>query len=697
MKLRILSIACVYIMANNYIFSQWIQTNGPYGSINVSAIISHDSIKFVATTCGLFSSDNLCNRWNYRESINFTSYTQKGDSLFAGTNYRGVYLIDLAQSDIKSVPFGLDGVSIRSLAISDSCVFAGTEYGGFYKSVGFSNIWEQNNTGLPVETIIVPHGGGTYYVRFVYSIAKNSQYIFAGTQRGIYRADPVDWCWELKNTGLPLKPVSLIKAFENAIYACIENILYESIDYGDTWKALYTASSEVTSFNIIENILYITTSGAGIYYSTNNGSKWESFNNGLNDLDVNCVEKADKTLVCGTYSDGFYYFEPGQWKKNNSGIICSSVRSITSTPSALIANDYENVYILNEGNDWSIITPAVTKSYFGPLASMGDTIFLSVDYNTSSYPYDQPFILYSPDNGSTWKNMVHPVPFARDDPYRIYCYENRLYAFEDEMMCYTDNLGSTWKEISLPSDYCNQFNDFMVYLSTPFVATCGNAELVMLDDDEDWILSDNGLPTDREIIGLAYCQGAIFAYVYVYGMYVSLDNGNTWNLSTNGLDLEYGNGITSFAPSGENLFITTVNGIYYTNNYGQNWYSINSGLINKKIRDIEIFNDTLFVGTIGNGVWKCAINDIPVSLTDIISENNSIHIYPNPAADFIQISNKTGNRTLLISIFDLSGRKILSEKSVNNELNISEIKDGTYIISIISDELSVSDILIIRR
>ena len=697
MKSRILNLFLIWLFTCNSIFSQWIQTDGPYGSTNINAFIIHDSLKIISTNCGLFTSVDIRARWNLEKMLKFSTYTRKGDSLFVAGTYSGVALIDLSQPEFPSADFTLWG--INSLISSDSCLFAGTDLSGFYKSIGFSNIWESHNDGLPVDSGIIPPklGGGKYYHRFVYSIDKNSQYIFAGTQRGVYRTVPNDLNWESINTGLPLKAVTLIKNIFNSIYICIDKTIYGSPDNGGSWEMVYTSASEITSINEIEKNLYITSKGDGITLSTDTGKNWNPLNKGLSDLHVNFIGITDTILVCGTSTEGFYYYEQGRWRQNNSGIICSSVLSIVAAENSVIANDYDNVYRSDNGNNWIEITPDLERELFWPMAVMGDTVFLSVEYDTPEWPYDQPYILYTPDTGKTWKELNNPVPFARDDPYRIYCDKNRLYAFEDDQMCYTDDLGSSWTVINLPEEFCNYFYDFLVYNAIPYATACGDAELVKLNENGNWILSNTGLPSDRPLSGLAYCEGALFAYVDVHGLYVSEDDGNTWNKRSGGLNLEYGSGIRSFVPSGKDLFISTENGIYYTDNYGQDWYSINSGLPNRNIGAIMILNDTLFAGTGGNGIWKCAINKIPKSNQEIKPEDESVFIYPNPASDIIRISNYIVNIPVIISIFDLAGRKILSGKAENYEFDVSGLRTGTYIITIVTEDVRTSGKLVIVR
>jgi hypothetical protein len=697
MKLRILSLFIILLLTGDNIFSQWIQTDGPYGSVNSTAFFSCDSLKFVATKCGLFSSRDINTRWNLEKVIDIRVFAKLGDSMLIADINSNLSLIDLSFPGFNSEPIDFISLTINTAANSDSCLYLGTDYGGFYKSAGFQDKWEWLNTGLPVDSGLIPpkFGGGKYYHRFVYSIETNNQYIFAGTQRGIYRADPETMIWESINMDLPLSAVPLIKNVNNIIYICIDKTIYKSSDNGESWEAIYASGSIITSINDIEGALYLTTKGNGIILSQDNGKNWNPLNNSLDDLNVNFIGLADSILVCGTSSGGFYYYDQGIWNPNNEGIICSNIRSIVRAENSLIVNDYNEVYISDNGNDWERITPSVNRELFGGMAVMGDTVFLSVEYDTTSWPYDQPYIIYTPDKGKSWNHLNNPVPFARDDPYGIYCYENRLYAFEDEIMYFTDNLGSTWTEMSLPSEFCNYFYDFLIFDSKPFGIACGNGELVKLDDNGEWILSNSGLPLDRELSGLAYCEGALFTYVDYLGFYVSRDNGNSWTATAD--NINPGNYISSFDPYGESLFITSQNGILYTDNFGQEWHYLNSGLPNRNLTSIVILNDTIYLGSTGNGVWKCAINQIPLSVNEMNPLKQQAFIYPNPANDCIRISVGEGINHLTVMIFDLAGRKLLSEELDSTELNVSRLESGTYIILIKAEGIKLSEKFIIMR
>lgn len=83
--------------------------------------------------------------------------------------------------------------------------------------------------------------------------------------------------------------------------------------------------------------------------------------------------------------------------------------------------------------------------------------------------------------------------------------------------------------------------------------------------------------------------------------------------------------------------------------------------------------------------------------TGIIKHDPSFHdmkVFPNPAHDFIEISIKQENLSLIdINIHDLSGKKVLSEKfdnqgndKFNGKINIGNFLPGTYKLSVTSGE-----------
>lgn len=672
----------------NHCYSQWSPTNGPYGNINVLAIIEHDSLVITSTDCGYFSKNQLASNWILNGTSGFVCYTKKGDQLYV-SNANGIKRIDLSHPD--NPPVDISASESRALAHSDSCLYSASQYAGFYKYSDDGVSWSTHNSGLPADIVWTPSGQQLFFY-IVTDIEVTDNYIFCGTKKGVYRSTGQLTQWTGVNSGLPLEMVTLIEAFNDTLYTVIANTLYRSTNEGTSWSTLYTSPSNITSLEINNQGIYLGTANNGIIRSLNNGVSWNPFNSGLTDLSVNALSNYGSMVLCGTNSKGVFYLQNGQWINDQPGMICSFINSMTATNSHLISDDDNKVYKYQPNGNWNNISPTVNKDFFSQLTSSNDSVFLSVEYNINSFPYDSPFILFSPNNGISWNNLLNPVPFAEDDPYQIHFENGKLYARENEKMSYTSNLGANWTNANLAPPFCNGFNSFIVHNSIPYATACSNGQLVELTNNQYWIQSGtNGLPY-TEPFALASCDGALFVNMSSNGMYVSFDNGNTWSYANNGLPVNHY--LYDFANRGSELYIATPNGIFGTHDFGQNWYSMNQGLKNLNISSIEIQGDTLFAGTRGNGIWKLGLADLNLGMDEYAKQ--TVKLYPNPATDQITIENSAVNAEY--QIIDLCGKKIISGYlNAGNKINTSELKNGTYLVVVQTDKAISSKKLIINR
>ena len=79
--------------------------------------------------------------------------------------------------------------------------------------------------------------------------------------------------------------------------------------------------------------------------------------------------------------------------------------------------------------------------------------------------------------------------------------------------------------------------------------------------------------------------------------------------------------------------------------------------------------------------------------TDIVE--NNINIYPNPATDFLQISNITNAQ---IEIYNIYGQKVLSPYLGDCEcyVDVTSLSPGTYIVKVFNEELMITEKIIIQ-
>ncbi|MFA6933420.1 MAG: T9SS type A sorting domain-containing protein, partial [Bacteroidales bacterium] len=101
------------------------------------------------------------------------------------------------------------------------------------------------------------------------------------------------------------------------------------------------------------------------------------------------------------------------------------------------------------------------------------------------------------------------------------------------------------------------------------------------------------------------------------------------------------------------------------------------------------------------------------SLTDILAydcyvglqnnefaDENLITIYPNPASDIINLEiNNTTKEVLNLNIYNIMGSLVKTETTAvnNNQINISDLNNGIYLIEIKSKDLITKQKLIIQK
>jgi hypothetical protein len=74
-----------------------------------------------------------------------------------------------------------------------------------------------------------------------------------------------------------------------------------------------------------------------------------------------------------------------------------------------------------------------------------------------------------------------------------------------------------------------------------------------------------------------------------------------------------------------------------------------------------------------------------------IALEDQLNIYPNPVTDVLNVQWKNTNESATLSIRDLSGRLVLSERVANGNavLDLSNLSSGNYILELQTEEGSL--------
>ena len=203
--------------------------------------------------------------------------------------------------------------------------------------------------------------------------------------------------------------------------------------------------------------------------------------------------------------------------------------------------------------------------------------------------------------------------------------------------------------------------------------------------------------------------------VFATSSYPAIAVGSVGDLNNDGfLDIANNNIIHYAVPNGNNWIKVSLQGIQ-SNRNGIGARVEIYGNFGKQIRDIRSGEGFEYMSTLnahfGIGTetqisqviikWPSGVVDTitnPSSNQNLtvvegstlsLAENHlgNFNLFPNPAQDYINVSLKSGNETIKnVSIYDLNGRLIKSDKASDKKIAVSELQSGTYIILIENTE-----------
>ena len=674
--------------------AQWVQSNGPYGGPIVS-FGSQDSTLLVGTFgCGIFKSVNNGNSWQAINNgvpldPNFFStikcFYLKDNIYYAGTYDKGVIRSSNYGSTWEIVNngitiSGLQYPRIKSFCVLDSTIFMSN--GALYKSSINTTYWQNCNINIGISND-------------AQSIAAlNSKLYVCTSDSGIYCSTNLAVTWVSLYNGLPSKKTNAILAYENKLYAAIDTFgLFYSEDYGSNWNPCNVGIENVSisSIAIKDSTILITSKYTNkVFKSTNNGLSWILTNFGILDDYINPVVFSKDAFYVGTSGAGVYKCLASDtvWYEVNSGLV----------------NEYITDFAIND------------NILFGATRFSG--IFASVD------------------TGQSWtlkNNGINELGTKRIT--ELVSFKNKVFAGTDVFgMIMSTNNGDEWVNINsgINSKYyvtALDANDTLVacatYYGGPYFSTTGQA----------WNARHNGL-TDvfdypLHVISLKFHKNKIFAGTEYYGLFVSTNNGISWEHVNDFSEPFYVESIVSkdscvyfiadsiayySSDDGINwnvlggiqnskflklftvdslLFASTTTGFYYTYDNGFSWVADFNGLdfFDFFINALCKFNGKLFIGN-KRGIYKKNNYDNHLDFTSL---NNEIIYFPNPCRDkLIIMTNECLKSTKLIA-YDMSGKIVLILSfNKSTEVNVEHLKKGVYLFKFISGNRNVVKKIIIN-
>lgn len=413
------------------------------------------------------------------------------------------------------------------------------------------------------------HTGGPEKGAIQNVLSVTDSILLVGSENGyLYRSTDFGKQWSVVSNGHGTGAWGMVSTSENKIFVSCDWSLMNSDDFGQTWNYifgingfLYLSDKEDTLFilpyyeanyiylyNIQSdqlNIMYLPFSGIlhqfcqsktqnkwilgsseGIHISTDNGVTWQSFNAGLNSIDVISLRINDENdIFAGTNSGVYYSSNFGlDWNYRNNGIPSNTeiLNFLEIDDSVLMVGTSRNCFKTSDsGLNWTVLSPNLDNRRISSLAN-----------------FDNNKLLIGSDSG--------------------------VFVSEDSTIKYSSK--------GIAEITVNEFNE----IGNKILAGSKSGLYYSLDKGENWFLNENSPTTDVHSIEVDSPFVYFIRNSYTDGFWRSDDNGNSWAfVHREGCctDLiSFSNNILSagFYKEAWNQ-IPPYRGVWYSHDFGDNW------------------------------------------------------------------------------------------------------------------------------
>lgn len=358
---------------------------------------------------------------------------------------------------------------------------------------------------------------------------------------GVFKTDDAGATWIQSNTGLTdLYIMDMLVDAGGKVLVLNQTRLYSSADNGDNWTL--TSNSGFSNAEFIRqgpsgNLFIVSDPGNRVYRSATGASwveRYQFFNAGgasTNATDFEIMN--DGTLVISTYGQGIFKSGESDLSATNTkiaqGLSGDFIMDLVKNGSDIYAlcADGPNKSTNSGGNFTKVASGAMNCCFYGEQ--------MATDPSGSVYVTNGNLIWKTVNNGSTWTSAASPLSTGASATFRSFLFTSASVAYvgiSGVSIFKTTNGGTTWNTAN--NGFTGLVVDNLQFTDNDrLIATRreGYGLYITLDDGATWDFLGTG-NLARQINGTKKVGSTI--YGYGYGIVKSVDNGGTWTVVHNG-------------------------------------------------------------------------------------------------------------------------------------------------------------------
>jgi uncharacterized protein (TIGR03437 family) len=382
----------------------WTPVNNGLGRRDVSSLIVKGGTLFAGTQWdGIFLLAESAAAWS--ESNNglanpiINAATMTGDSFLVGTE-TGVFRSANKGQSWFPASNGLSPIAdVRAFASTGNGVLAGLAGEGVYFSNDQGRNWSAYNAGLTNQQ--------------VNALAGDGRTIYAGTQGGVFRSFDGGVNWVTANNGLTRLQVLSLTVSGGAVYAGTEDGLFRSTNQGGAWSEASTGLTDryiVTLGVAPDGLTLLAGTSSGLFRSMNQGQSWTPVTQGLPErVVVLTFAQQGRRLLAGTVY-GFFISEDNglSWQQLNSGLLTLQVGALAVSGETVLAGTRSGGVFISQlagANCLYSITPTSQSfSLSGGASSINVTTQSNCDWTATS---NAPWVTITSGTGGKGNGTVN--------------------------------------------------------------------------------------------------------------------------------------------------------------------------------------------------------------------------------------------------------------------------------------------------
>lgn len=658
---KIIFVTCILLLSifSNYGITQWVQTDGIYGSGGEYPVVARaDGNFFSGSVYGVYvSSDNGASWTLYRIDKDVVSLAILGSYVFAGTD-SGVYRSSNNGLNWSRTPLNVTDY-VWSLAVDANTLWAGTNFQGIWYTTDYGNTWTKTTFPVTIDVAQIAVSGST---------------IYAGTiAAGLLRSTDNGNSWSVVNWST--ENINAVLLEGNTVYACPATLgIWKSTNNGSTWSNIGLNGKTVFYLLHSGNNIFASTQSEGLYLSTNNGSSWvqnrfAGYTAGQ--VAVNGTKYVINIPQGGPPSDSLGVWTTtnlgATWTRTGYNIDITVFQKIGTDLYAMTNTLYKST---TDGLTWNKQTAA--PSPFGSYPqcmTYTNGVMLAGTYGQGIYR--------STNLGVTW---VQIPQLSTAYVFTFTTVGNIIFAGISTGLSggygiwKSTDLGLSWTQIGLNNTYIYSLAS---NTTTLFAGTAAAGVYKSTDFGTTWVQT----PLNNRTVNVLYLDGnKLWAGTVAYGVYSSTDNGQSWTqTSLNNKTVK------SLVAIGNTVIAGILKqGVYVSSDAGTTWTVRNENLPFYNVMQnplLTITNNGYVLVSCG-GVKRRPLSEItgaeenlqPLAKNFTLGQN-----YPNPFNPVTKISFTVPVRSkIIVSLYNILGEKIRDLTNHIYNPGVYEIKfDGS--------------------